>query len=51
MLRHQLRLRPGLWLVRLRRPFDKTQFVAAASVALSRATADELDRLLQRVAA
>jgi ribonuclease P protein component len=51
VLRHQGGLRAGLWLVRLRRPFDKTQFVSAASDALRRAAADELDRLLRRAAA
>jgi ribonuclease P protein component len=48
MLCHQPRLRPGLWLVRLRRPFDRAQFVSAASTALRRTAAAELDRLLQR---
>jgi ribonuclease P protein component len=51
VLRHQAQLRPGMWLVRLRRPFDRTQFVSAASTALRRAAAAELDRLLQRAGA
>jgi ribonuclease P protein component len=51
MLRHQPRLRAGLWVVRLRRPFDKGQFVSAASAALRRAAAVELDQLLRKAAA
>jgi ribonuclease P protein component len=51
MLRHQPRLRAGLWLVRLRRPFDKAQFISASSNALRRAAAVELDQLLQRAGA
>jgi ribonuclease P protein component len=51
MQRHQNGLRAGLWLVRLRRPFDQTLFVSAASTALRRAAAAELDRLLRRAAA
>jgi ribonuclease P protein component len=36
----------GLWVVRLRTPFDRTQFPSAASTALRRAAHDELDGLL-----
>jgi ribonuclease P protein component len=36
----------GLWVVRLRAPFDRQQFVSAASEALQRATRTELDALL-----
>lgn len=43
--RHEARLAPGLWLVRLRRPFAAADFPSAASQALRRAAAGELDRL------
>jgi ribonuclease P protein component len=46
--RHETSLRPGLWLVRLRQPFAKTAFPAADSIAMRRAAAVELDRLLAR---
>ena len=36
MQRHQPRLRPGLWLVRLRQPFPRSSFVSADSPALRR---------------
>lgn len=57
MLRRQVRaamqrqksgLRPGLWLVRLRQPFDAVRYVAADSPLLRAAAASELDRLLAR---
>lgn len=48
MLRHESRLRPGLWLLRLRQPFAAGTFVSANSFALRRATALELDGLLSR---
>lgn len=41
----------GLWLVRLRAPFDKAQFVSARSEALAQAAWRELDGLLARAAA
>ena len=44
------RLPPGLWLVRLRTPFDRTQFVSAASDALCEAARDELQQLFSRAA-
>jgi ribonuclease P protein component len=47
-LRHAARLQPGLWLVRLRSPFDKAAFVSASSAPLGAAAASELDRLLMR---
>ncbi len=44
----------GLWVVRLRAPFDRKTFVSAASDALKHAARAELDQLLasaaQRVA-
>jgi ribonuclease P protein component len=43
--RHGVNLRAGLWVVRLRSPFDKKQFVSAASDALRTAARDELDAL------
>jgi ribonuclease P protein component len=36
----------GLWVLRLRAPFDRTRFPSAASHALRRAAHDELDALL-----
>ena len=42
------RLPAGLWLVRLRAPFSKTEFISARSTALSLAVRGELDQLLAR---
>ena len=39
----------GLWVVRLRAPFDRAVFPSAASTALQAAVRAELDQLLQRV--
>jgi ribonuclease P protein component len=39
-------LRPGLWVVRLRAPFDRKAFESAASPALRSAARSELDELL-----
>lgn len=50
MERHVPRLRPGLWLVRLRQPFARTAFLSADSIPLRRAVSAELDRLFDRVA-
>ena len=36
----------GLWVVRLRAPFDRVAFPSAASLALAQAAAAELDRVL-----
>lgn len=47
--RHVHRLPPGLWVLRLRSPFDRQQFPSAASDALRRAVHDELEAVLQRV--
>jgi len=44
--RHAQRLSPGLWLVRLRAPFDTASFPSAASAALRSAARSELDDLL-----
>ncbi len=41
-------LPPGLWLVRLRTPFAKEQFVSAASDALREAARSELQQLFAR---
>jgi len=38
----------GQWLVRLRAPFAKTEFVSAASTRLAKAARVELDQLLAR---
>lgn len=45
-MQRQPRLPGGLWVVRLRAPFDRAQFVSAASDGLRRAAHDELDALL-----
>jgi ribonuclease P protein component len=41
---------PGLWVVRLRAPFDRAVYVSAASKALSAAAREELTRLLNSAA-
>lgn len=46
--RHAERLPPGLWVLRLRSPFDRQQYPSAASEALRRAVREELEVLLQR---
>lgn len=46
--RHAAVLPHGLWVVRLRAPFDKQQFPSAASEALRRAAREELDAMLAR---
>ena len=57
LLKRQIRARPsgmragwrrGLWLVRLRAPFDRARFASAASPALRAAARAELDALLAR---
>jgi ribonuclease P protein component len=40
----------GLWVLRLKAPFDRRLFQSPASVALLQAARDELQRLLQRAA-
>ncbi|XHS79325.1 ribonuclease P protein component [Burkholderiaceae bacterium UC74_6] len=42
-------LPPGLWVVRLRAPIDRKQFVSAASDALRSAVREELSQLLGRI--
>jgi ribonuclease P protein component len=49
--RHVERLDAGLWVVRLRAPFDAQRYVSAASAALRRAARDELELLFERAAA
>lgn len=44
-------LGPGLWVVRLKAPFDRQQFTSPASDPLRAAAGDELTQLLQRAAA
>ncbi|MBN8508555.1 MAG: ribonuclease P protein component [Burkholderiales bacterium] len=46
--RHEGKLAPGLWLVRLSRPFAVGDFPSAASPALRRMAASELDQLFAR---
>jgi len=47
---HEATLPAGLWVVRLRCPFDRTLFASAASVPLGAAAGDELASLLRRIA-
>jgi ribonuclease P protein component len=50
MDRHHMGLPHGLWLVRVRAPFDAQTYRSAASGALRAAARDELDALLTRAA-
>jgi ribonuclease P protein component len=50
MDRHHAGLPRGLWLVRLRAPFDARRFPSAASAAMRAAARHELDALLTRAA-
>ena len=43
-------LRAGLWVVRLRAPFDRSKYPSAASDALRSAARAELDAVLRRAA-
>ena len=49
--RHRERLGPGLWIVRLRSPFDRALFASAASDPLRRGARAELEALLEAVRA
>jgi ribonuclease P protein component len=51
MDRHHRALAHGLWLVRLRAPFDRGHYRSAGSDALRLAARNELDALLMRAAA
>ena len=51
MARHHAQLAHGMWLVRLRVPFDPKRFKSASSAALRGAARAELDGLLMRAAA
>ena len=48
--RHRAALAPGLWIVRLRAPFDRALFPSAASPALRRAVRSQLDAVLAEAA-
>jgi ribonuclease P protein component len=48
MQAHGPHLPPGLWVLRLKQPFDRKNFVSASSEALRLAVRDELAVLLQR---
>ena len=48
--RSESSLSGGLWVVRLRSPFDRAAFPAAASTALGELAGEELAKLIQRVA-
>jgi len=50
MLAHAAALPAGLWVLRLRSPFAREQFVSAASQALRQAAGAELGQLLTRAA-
>jgi len=45
--RHAAALAGGLWIVRLRAPFDRSRFVSAASPALRQLARSELDELFR----
>jgi ribonuclease P protein component len=47
---HRATLAPGLWVVRLRAPFDRTEYPSAASAALGRAASAELGAVFGRAA-
>ena len=47
---HAAALPSGIWIVRLRAPFERASFVSASSVALKQAARVELDALVERVA-
>ena len=49
--RHRGALREGLWLVRLRSPFDRSVYVSAASSALQLAASVELETAFKAAAA
>jgi ribonuclease P protein component len=49
--RHRDRLGPGLWIVRLRSPFDRAEFASASSPALRLRARAELDALLEEALA
>ena len=49
--RHGTSLDHGLWIVRLRAPFDRSQFVSAASSALRAAARAELEELFRAAGA
>jgi ribonuclease P protein component len=49
--RHAAGLDAGVWIVRLRAPFDVQRFPSAASAALRHAARAEIDTLLDRLAA
>jgi ribonuclease P protein component len=51
MQAHASQLHAGLWVVRLRAPFDRQAFISAASERLRCAVHDELTLLVQRAAA
>ncbi|MEK8030981.1 ribonuclease P protein component [Ideonella sp. DXS29W] len=48
MRQHAPSLPPGLWVVRLRMPFDKREFRSPASDALREVAHDEIAQLFQR---
>ena len=50
MQAHSAALPPGLWVLKLRSPFAREQFVSAASNALRQAAGAELGQLLARAA-
>ena len=51
MQAHAVHLTSGLWVLRLRAPFDRKVFISAASEHLRGAVHDELTLLVQRAAA
>ncbi len=51
MQRHASALHAGLWVIRLKAPFDRQLFPSASSDALKHTVSQELDKLLSRAAA
>jgi ribonuclease P protein component len=49
--RHRANLAQGIWVVRLRAPFDRAQFPSAASIALTLCARGELESLFQTATA
>lgn len=50
MDRHATQLPPGLWVVRLRAPFDRAEFLSPASEALRAAAHAEIEQLFHQAA-
>jgi ribonuclease P protein component len=51
LARHETRLPPGLWVIRLSASIDRARYISAASEPLRRAMRAELDALITRALA